>query len=102
MYIRKTAFTYYSWRYDKFVHVPKGYPSDGATWAKDIDSLGWWVHDVLCDFGIFEDGTACNNWQASMILRDILWSEGYWFRSVTWFIGTWLGGGGLARKNGMY
>lgn len=102
MYYRKTAFTYYSSRYDKFVYVPKGYASDGATGARDISSLSWWVHDVLCEFGMFEDGTPCNNWQASMILSDILSAEGRWFRSKSWFIATWLFGGGLARENGMY
>lgn len=102
MYIRKTAFTYYSWRYDKFVTVKAGFESDGATGARDINSLSWWVHDVLCDYGVFDDGTPCNNWQASAILSDILKAEGRWFRARTWFVMTWLFGGGKARDNGMY
>ena len=102
MYIRKTGFTYYSWRYDKFVTVKAGFESDGATGARDINSLSWWVHDVLCDFGVFDDGTPCTNWQASMILSDILKAEGRWFRARSWFVATWLFGGGKARDNGMY
>lgn len=101
-YIRQTAIYYYSARYDKRVTVPMGYESDGATGARDIDSLSWWVHDKLCDFGLFDDGTPCNNLQASMILHDILISEGRWFRARSWFVMTWLFGGGLARDNGMY
>jgi len=102
MYTNQEEFTYYSKRYNKYVTVEKGYESDGATGARDIDSKGWWVHDVLCEFGLFDDDTPCNNLQASRILSDILKKEGYWFRSRSWFVMTWLFGGGLARKNGMY
>ncbi len=86
----------------KSVTVPAGYPSDGATGARDIDSDGWWVHDKLCDTGKFDDGSACTNLQASMILYDILKSEGRWFRARSWLVTTWLFGGGKARDNGMY
>lgn len=102
MYVRDIEIVYYSKRYDKYVTVPVGYVSDGATGARDIESISWWVHDKLCDFGLFDDGTPCNNWQASTILSDILKSEGRWFRARSWFIMTWLFGGGLARDNGMY
>jgi len=102
MYVRQTTFTYHSKRYDKDVTVPRGYKSDGATGAKDIKSLSWWVHDKLCDSGVFDDGSDCNNLQASMILSDILKSEGRWIRARTWFVATWLFGGGKARDNGMY
>jgi len=101
-YICNEDFTYYSKRYNKKVTVVKGFVSDGATGAKDIKSNGWWVHDVLCGYGTFDDGTECNNWQASSVLSDILKSEGRWFRSRSWFITTWLFGGGEARDNGMF
>ena len=101
-YLCPKEIKYYSVRYDKFITVPEGYPSDGATGAIDIYSNGWWVHDVLCDRGTFDDGTECNNLQASAILSDILKSEGRWFRARTWFITTWLFGGGKARENGMH
>ena len=94
--------SYYSKRYNKTITVRKGYPSDGATGAVDIDSTAWWVHDVLCDRGTFDDGSECSNWQASMVLRDILWNEGFWVRSITWRPTTWWFGGGEARKNGMF
>lgn len=109
---------YYSKRYDKYVILGKGYKSDGATGAVDISgpiptqvletgkvvfkSKGWWVHDKLCDTGKFADGTPCKNWQASMILKDILKEEGRWVRDFWWFFATWLGGGGKARENGMF
>lgn len=93
---------HFSSRYKKWITVPKGYRSDGATGARDINSQGWWVHDWLCDYGVFDNGTQCTNWQASMILHDILADEGRWFRARTWFIATWLFGGGKARDNGMF
>ena len=92
---------YFSKRYMKLVLVPKGYSSDGATGAPDINSRAWWVHDKLCDTGTFEGGSKCNNWQASQVLQDILSEEGRWFRAKSWFWGTWFFGGGRARKNGM-
>lgn len=101
-YRRDGNLVYYSPRYKKYVTVPDGYPSDGATGARDIASDSWWVHDKLCDTGLFDDGTSCNNMQASLILYDILKSEGRWFRARTWLTMTWLIGGGKARKNGMW
>jgi len=93
---------YYSERYDKAVTVPKGYQSDGATGALDIFSESWWVHDVLCDRGTWDDGTPVNNWEASRVIADILKSEGRWLRSKYWFWATWFMGGGKARENGMW
>lgn len=93
---------YFSLRYNKWVTVPKGYPSDGATGAIDINTQGWWVHDVLCDKGTWDDGTPVTNWQASQVLSDILASEGRWFRKHTWFWATWILGGGEARGNGLW
>ena len=112
MYTNKKTFTYFSKRYHKSITVPKGYRSDGATGAIDIESKGWWVHDWLCGnwtgsgprppYGRFDDESRCTNWQASMILSDILWDESRYFRAVYWFPFTFLFGGGEARKNGMF
>lgn len=93
---------YFSERYRKWVTVEKGYPSDGATGGFDIWSEAWWVHDLLCDRGTWDDGTPVTNWQASQVLQDILVDEDRYFRSKTWFWATWLFGGGEARKNGMW
>jgi hypothetical protein len=107
---------YYSPRYNKFVQVPYGYYSDGATGATDLSgdhicmkglsvvttSRAWWVHDVMCDTGTWFDGTKCNNWQASMVLKDILNDEGRWVRDFWWGAATWMFGGGKARDNGMF
>ena len=93
---------YYSKRYDKTVTIHAGYPSDGATGASDIWSESWWIHDILCDRGVFDDGTPCTNLQASTILKDILKSEGRWFRARTWFVATFLFGVGECRDNGMF
>jgi len=90
-------------RYNKRVEIKTtDEPYDGATGAMDIDSFGWLFHDVLCRDGCFMDGSKCTNWQASAILRDILADEGRWFRARSWFIATWLFGGGKARDNGMF
>ena len=102
MHYRETALIYVTKRYGgKTVTVPVGFPSDGATGVYDIDSEAWWIHDVLCKYGVFDDGSPCNNAQASTICSDILLEEGRWIRSVTWYFATWLFGGGEARKNGM-
>lgn len=92
---------YYSKRYNQSVTVPEGFRSDGATGAVDLWSEGFWVHDFLCDWGQFDSGDLCTNWQASTILGDILKTEGRWFRARTWKYATFLFGGGKARKNGL-
>ena len=101
-YLCPKRIEYYSKRYDKTIIVPLGYPSDGATGAIDLDTIGWWVHDVLCNTGKFSDGTSCTNWQASVVLHDILLSDGHWFFARRWFIATLLLGGGKARENGIF
>lgn len=100
-YLCPQDIVYYSKRYNKHVVVPRDYPSDGATGARDIDSKSWWVHDKLCDDGCWQDGTPINNWECSQVLQDILLSEGRWARARYWFWSTWLFGGGKARENGM-
>ncbi len=101
-YLLLDTIKYYSVRYKKHVIVTKGERSDGASGAFDIISEVWWVHDELCNTGRFADGTLCTNWQASMIAYDILKRDGRWFRARSWFIMTWLFGGGKARDNGMW
>jgi len=102
---------YFSSRYGEYIGAEKGDRSDGATDGNigivtikvpDLDSFGWIFHDELCSDGVFEDGTVCNNWQASNVLSDIMITEGYWFRARTWFWATWSMGGDEARKNGMF
>ena len=101
-YLNPKEIVYRSPRYGKTIIVPEDYPSDGASGpASDIWSQAWWVHDVMCDTGKWEDGSRCTNWQASRVLSDILESEGRWFRKRTWLWSTFLFGGGAARKNGM-
>ena len=102
MYTLPCTIRHNSERYGKTVTVPAGYHSDGATGAIDIYSDGWWVHDWLCDHGVWDDGSPCNNWQASTVLSDILRAEGRWVRAIYWWPATWLFGGGKARKNGMW
>lgn len=95
--------SYLSRRYNKRVEIKTtDKPYDGATGAFDIDSFGWLFHDVLCRDGFFSDGSKCTNLQASSVLSDILSEEGRWFRRGSWFVATWLLGGGKARKNGMF
>lgn len=94
-------YLFYSKRYKKFLLIHKDFYSDGATDAIDIDSDSWIVHDFICRYGEWSDKTKINNWQASMVIHDILEEEGYWFRKYTWFWMTWLLGGGAARDNGL-
>ena len=92
---------YYSERYKKWITVPAGRISDGATGAMDITSRGWWIHDELCLRGKWDDGTLLSNWECSQVLQDVLKAEGRYWQSKRWFWATWLCGGGEARKNGM-
>ena len=110
-YLLLAEIRFYSKKYDKWVICKPGMLSDGATGAMDIESESWWVHDELCATGMWSDGTACNNWQASRVISTILFRE--WkhkpfkrpvrgIRAVLWRPATWLFGGGAARKNGMW
>lgn len=89
---------FFSHRYKKGFTIPKGFYSDGATGAIDIDSDSWIVHDYICRYAEWEDKTKINNWQASVVLHDILESEGYWFRKYTWFWMTYFFGGGACGR----
>lgn len=119
-YMNLQQINYFSERYQKTVIVRIGFQSDGATGAIDIDgphpvlyddgktheirhvSRAWLVHDKICETGCWSDGTPLNNWQCSMVIKDILKSEGRWLRDFWWGAFTWLIGGGEARKNGMW
>ena len=102
-YTNPADYVYRSPRYDKTVTVPKGYISDGASGpAIDIWSRAWWVHDVMCASGKWDDGTRCTNYEASQVLSDVLRGEGRWLRSWYWKWATFLFGGDQARKNGMF
>ena len=106
---------HYSKRYNRWIVVPKGRQSDGATGAKDLKgdikclkngepfeaSESWWVHDEGCLTGEWQDGTQITNWQLSWVLRDILKAEGHGFRKSTWLFMTFLFGGGKARDNSL-
>ena len=81
--------SYYSVRYLKYITISTNDGLyDGATCAFDIDSFGWLYHDVLKRDKRFRDGTVCTNHQASMVLYDLLKSEGRWFRARSWYLST--------------
>lgn len=87
------AIEYHSKRYGKTITLPAGMTSDGASGpATDIWSLAWWVHDRIWTVWQWDDGTAITLWQSSVILGDILRSEGRWFRGRTWPLATYLSG----------
>lgn len=91
VYILLDEIDYYSPRYGKWVIVEGGYRSDGASGpAPDLASWSWWVHDKVCDTGMFADGTKCSNWQGSMMLYDILKAEGRPGRAVAWAAATFV------------
>ncbi len=94
-------YKYYSKRYNRYLTIPLGFYSDGATGAKDVDSNGWIIHDLICRYGVWDDGTKIDNWTASTVLADILWEDGFHFRALSWWFATYLFGGGAARDNGM-
>lgn len=93
--------TYYSSRFNRSITIPEGFYSDGATGAWDVKSDAWGIHDNICRYGKWDDGTPIDNFTASTVLGDILWRDGFWFRSIYWWWATYLFGGGAARDNGM-
>lgn len=101
-YIVDEQIKYYSERYKKYITVPKGFKSDGATMAIDIVSLGWVVHDRICEVPFFDDGTSISAWKAANILSDILKQEKRWFRSFSWKYTTFLFGCKKSRLNGWF
>lgn len=100
-YVCCEDYVYYSERYNRYITVPKGMESDGATFARDLPTDAWFIHDKICDTGLWDDGTPIDNWIASTVLGDVLWDDGMRIESVLWWWATWLFGGGEARKNGM-
>ena len=110
VYVCTKEFVYYSNRYNRYITIEAGFPSDGATGAKDVGwiaydrykrTAAWFVHDKVCDTGKWDDGTLIDNWTASTVIGDILWADGYKIRSIIWWWMTYLFGGGAARENGM-
>jgi len=97
-YVCQKDYTYYSPRYKKEVTVHKGAYSDGATYAIDVDTDGFWVHDCFCRYGEWDDHTPITNWQASSVLSDILKRDGFWFRAYTWRYMTFIFGGKGIKK----
>ena len=83
---------YESIRYNKWIVIEAGDRSDGATYAKDINSFVWLFHDELKASGVFADGSECTNWQASMVAGDILKASGRWIRRYSWLLSTWIFG----------
>lgn len=82
---------YYSPRFKKKITCPEGMESDGASGpATDIVSVGWWVHDWLETTHAWDDGTPCSAFESSLVLYDILLSEGRWIRARTWFLATYI------------
>ncbi len=97
-YTTKQAIFYYSPRYKKSVTVPKGYKSDGATYAPDLSKTAFFVHDWLCEEHGFDDGVECTRRQASRVYADILKARGFWQHYHRRFLTYWFGGKKLRRK----
>jgi hypothetical protein len=96
--------SYWSARYKEYIKAESGFKWNGADWVDDLEddegemSDGPLFHDVVCRFAVWSDGTPISNWQASMILRDILSAEGRSLRKRTWFWMTFLFGGSHIKK----
>jgi len=70
-------YVYYSKRYNRSIKIPVGFYSDGATDAPDIDTDAWIVHDHICRYAEWHDGTPIDNWTASSVLGDwVIFSGG--------------------------
>ncbi len=101
-YETTVQYRYYSPRYNRYITIPVRFYSDGATRASDLENTdAWIVHDHICRYAVWDDGTPIDNWTASTVLADILWRDGYRVESFWWWWATYLFGGGAARENGM-
>ena len=79
------------WRskiFKKTVICGAGFESDGATYAPDIDSFSWVIHDKLKVTRKWYDGSHCANWKASVVIAEILIEEKRYFTAPLWFFGT--------------
>lgn len=90
MYEAQHTYLRYFDKYKKWLCLPKGFVSDGATLAFDIESDGWWWHDLVCRKPEWFDGSAVSDCQASDILSIVLKEEGRAVRHVTWRYATWV------------
>jgi len=91
-YIVEEDYTYYSKRYNRSVTIIAPYKCDGASgwFVPDLHSRSWQVHDWVCEFKVWDDGSKCTHVQRSMILHDILESENRWFRAVSWSVAVFI------------
>lgn len=86
--------------YEKAIHA--GFPSDGATYARDLNTDAWLIHDSMCALPYWDCGTPIPNIVGSAVLACVLYRDGYWIEAIPWFIATFLFGGGEMRKIGMF
>jgi len=61
---------------NKLITVPKGFVCNGATWAPDIESDSWLIHDWLYCHQKFDDDYPCSRHIADFIMIEILKEEG--------------------------
>lgn len=96
-------YTYYSERYGKSISVPANYPSNGANYVEDLHPTAFFVHDRGCEHGYWDDGSKMCNLELSFVYYDILVTCGTprWRAAIRW-AGTFLRGGGQARKHGLW
>ena len=102
VYVCTKTYVYFSPRYRKAITIPARYPTNGANSVRDVCATAWFCHDRICDKGVWDDGDLMCNREASTVYADILKENGFWWRSKIRWLGTYLGGGGAARDNGMW
>lgn len=87
------------WLNRKTISIPKYFRTDGATCAKDLVGLAWHIHDHICVYPYWDDGTPISNLQASWIYRSILIWHGKPVRSRLRFLATFLFGGSKVKRD---
>lgn len=103
-YISDREIVYTCPRTRRTITVPIGMPSDGATFAWDIENTdSWWIHDRACDAGKWDgEGGPITALEAAQVLGTILWKEGRKIRAVYWGVGTFVFGCDKAKANGWW
>jgi len=88
----------FRWLNGKTITLDLFFRWNGANLVKDLVALASAIHDRICKYPYFDDGTPISNLLASWIYRSILLWHGVKVRSRIRFLATFLFGGKDVKK----
>lgn len=102
VYINSGDYTAFIDRYQKSIFIPEGYPSNGANIVRDLCPTAFFLHDRGCESGKWSNGDLMCNRELSFVYYDILRYFGHNIVAFDRWVGTFFGGGGKAKENGLW